>query len=130
VNAYAKPDSPYASPKNPYAQEDTTVEETTTPATTYYTTKVDGTTIGATTSATTAPFNGYNAEFGSNVNQGLNDNAAIEAFNYAKNVDEDGDGIADSQFSGLKCWNCHATNFYDCSQMGAAVECRNNQVLK
>ena len=30
----------------------------------------------------------------------MHDNAAVEAFNFANNVDADGDGVADSQFSG------------------------------
>ena len=55
-------------------------------------------------------------------------NANSEALNYGNNVDADGDGIADSQFSGLTCWACDAPNFYECALVGKPMKCSNTQV--
>jgi len=38
----------------------------------------------------------------------LNNNAEIEAANFASNFDSDGDSLTDSQNSGMSCWTCHS----------------------
>lgn len=58
----------------------------------------------------------------------LNNNDAIEAANYAANYDANGDGVSDSQYSGLACWACHAQNFEECGERGKIMECSNSQV--
>jgi len=55
-------------------------------------------------------------------------NAEVEAANFAQNVDSDGDGIADSQFSGLSCWSCHGHNLAQCAQNGRIEKCSQTQV--
>ena len=42
-------------------------------------------------------------------------------------MDEDGDGIPDSQFSGLTCWTCHASSWAKCANQGKAVKCLSNE---
>jgi len=84
------------------------------------------TTTSATTSA--AYPSGGGSQYGSANMEVMNNNDKIEAFNYNQNVDSDGDGIADSQFSGMTCWACDAPNFYDCATMGKPMKCSNTQV--
>lgn len=56
-----------------------------------------------------------------------NNDSSVDAGNYNLNVDEDGDGIPDSQFSGLTCWTCHASSWAKCANQGKAVKCLSNE---
>jgi len=110
---------------------DTTTSEATT--TTLTTTSTSTTTWTATKfvpdSTTSSGNAGYN--YGNPGDQyGMlidNNDSSVDAGNYNLNVDEDGDGIPDSQFSGLTCWTCHASSWAKCANQGKAVKCLSNE---
>jgi len=112
---------------------DTTTSEATT--TTLTTTSTSTTTWTATQfvpdSTTTSGNGGYNngGNPGDQYGGMLIDNidSSVDAGNYNLNVDEDGDGIPDSQFSGLTCWTCHASSWAKCANQGKAVKCLSNE---
>jgi hypothetical protein len=81
-------------------------------------------------STTTSGNGGYNYGGSPGDQYGMlidNNDSDVDAGNYNLNVDEDGDGIPDSQFSGLTCWTCHASSWAKCANQGKAVKCLSNE---